>query len=364
MTDLHDADSADSAAAGLWASDALLDALGAGAAVEDDRTAALLAALVADVSAEPLPALPQVPRRRRGHRLAPRTGVAAAAVVAMLSTGGVAAASVNAGPTSALFPLHQVLTGRPQLDGSQRQAMEIKDKLKSATKALASGKVARAQKDVASAADRLPKVAARDGHSALAAEWTAISKQVKAEASATPTAAVKPVTTLSPTPTHTVSPPGRSTSAAPTTTTHAPTVSPAPVTSVTGAPATTTNPPAAGVGPTTGLTTPAPTGTGSVTPTPSVVPSTTPSPSDSAGTGSPTSTPTGTQSHKPGKGSGGSVAPGSPPAPSTEPPSPVQPPVTVPAASEAPVTVPPASIAAVTVPAVLPSAVAPTPSDG
>jgi hypothetical protein len=360
VTDLHDADPADSAEAGLWASDALLDALGAGAPLAGDRTSALLSALVSDVSADPLPALPRAPRRRSSHRLAPRTGVAAAAVVAMLSTGGVAAASVNAGPTSPLFPLHQVLTGRPQLDGSQRQAMEIKDKLKSATKALASGKVARAQKDVAAAADRLPKVAARDGHTALAAEWTRISKQVKAQVGATPTA-VKPVTSLSPTPTHTVTP-GRSTSAAPSTTAAAPTVSPAPVTSVTSPPATPTSPPAAGVGPTTGLTTPAPTATGSVTPTPSATPSTTPSPSDSAGTGSPTQTPSTTSSehHKPG---GGSVAPGSPPAPSLEPPS-SHPPVTVPVVSEAPVTVPPASVPADTTPLVLPSAVALTPSDG
>ncbi|MDX6205282.1 MAG: hypothetical protein QOF39_1339 [Frankiales bacterium] len=361
MTDLHDADAAEP---GMWASDALLDTIAAGAPVGDDRMSALLSALVSDVSADPLRALPQLTepaRRRRRHRLAPRTGVAGVAVVALLSTGGVAAASVNAGPTSALFPLHRVLTGQPQLDGSQRQALEIKDRLNSAARALASGKVARAEKDVANAESRLPKVAARDGHKALTAEWTAMSRQVKAKVSAT--AVVKPAATVSPTPTHSATP-VHPTSVLPTTTA-ATTSSSVPGTSAPGTP--TSVAPAAGAGPTSLLTTPDPTVSGSATPTPSSVPSTTPSPSGPATSGSPTVTVSATPSakhHKPGgggKGSGGTVAPGSPPAPSMLPPSPSGPPVTVPPAPEVSVTVPPAS----GVPIVAPSpsvAVTPVPS--
>ena len=199
MTDLHDQSSLPDES-GIWETDALLDALGAGLPVADVRMAALLGALVSDVGADPLPALPVAPGRTRLHRLAPRTAIAAAAVVVVLSTGGVAAASVNAGPTSPLFPLHRVLTGQPQLDGSQRQALEVQDKLRSASKALAAGKVARAQQDVAAAASRLPKVAMTDGQGSLAAQWTALNRRVKAQVVA-PVRTGAP-STPKPTPTH------------------------------------------------------------------------------------------------------------------------------------------------------------------
>jgi hypothetical protein len=335
VTDLHDVDGADSAESGIWASDALIDALGAGASVDDDRAAALLSALVSDVSAEPLPGLPDLAPPRRTRRLAPRTGIAAGAVMAVLSTGGVAAASVSAGPTSALFPLHRVLTGQSQLDGSQRQALEVKDKLASAAKALAAGKYARAQKDVQSAADRLPKVAVTDGHHDLAAQWTALNRQVKAKVTTTPATSSPGKVTASPTSPRT-SAPARSTSPAPSQASTVPgggTTTPV-----------TTSPSAsqvAGGAPGTGLTSPTPV---TPTPVPSQTPTVSPSPSDPAGTSSPTPTPSG-KHHRPGGGKGGSVAPGSPPAASLAPPStaPVTvPPVQSPAASSAPVTVPPA----------------------
>jgi hypothetical protein len=345
VTDLHDVDGADSAESGIWASDALIDALSAGASFDDDRASALLSALVSDVSAEPLPGLPVLAPPRRTRRLAPRTGIAAGAVIAVLSTGGVAAASVSAGPTSALFPLHRVLTGQSQLDGSQRQALEVKDKLASAAKALAAGKYARAQKDVQSAADRLPKVAVTDGHRDLAAQWTALNRQVKAKVTTTPATSSPSKTTSSPTSPRT-SAPARSTSPAPS---QAPTVPAGGTTTPV-----TTSPSAsqvAGGAPGTGLTSPVPV---TPTPVPSQTPTVSPSPSDPAGTSSPTPTPSSTSSgkhHRPGGGnggnvgSGGSVAPGSPPAASLAPPSTA--PVTVPpaqsaAASSAPVTVPPA----------------------
>ncbi|MDX6213110.1 MAG: hypothetical protein QOF82_2197 [Frankiales bacterium] len=332
MTDLHDVGSTGSGEPGIWASDALLDVLGTGSSVEDDRTVALLAALVADVSADPLPALPDLARPRKRRRLAPRTGVAAGAVIAVLSTGGVAAASVNAGPTSALFPLHRVLTGQPQLDGSQRQALEVKDKLASAAKALAAGKFTRAQQDVQSAGDRLPKVAESDGQHALAAEWTALNRQVKAQVTDAPrtTAPVKP--TSIPTPARTAA-----------------TVSPKTLVTSSG-------PGGATPTPETRLTSPAPV----TTPTPTV----SPSPSDPGRTTSSTPTPSSTpstQHHEPGKGGGkggstGPVAPGSPPAPSFAPPTSA--PVTVPLVPSAmpsvpsvPASVPPVSSAAASSPA-------------
>jgi hypothetical protein len=348
VTDLHDVGSTGSGEPGIWASDALLDVLGTGSSVEDDRTVALLAALVADVSADPLPALRELARPRKRRRLAPRTGVAAGAVIAVLSTGGVAAASVNAGPTSALFPLHRVLTGQPQLDGSQRQALEVKDKLASAAKALAAGKFTRAQQDVQSAGDRLPKVAESDGQHALAAEWTALNRQVRARVTDAPrtTAPVKPTSIPAPARTApTVSPNTLVTSPGP----GGATTTPAP-TSISGSPA-------AGAPPETRLTSPAPVTT---TPTPTV----SPSPSDPGRTTSSTPTPSSTpstQHHEPGKGGGkggstGPVAPGSPPAPSFAPPTSA--PVTVPLVPSAvpsvpsvPASVPPVSSAAASSPA-------------
>ncbi len=338
MTDLHDPAPA-SGESGIWATDALLDALGSGAYVGDDAMSGLLNALVADVCADALPALPAFEHRRRVRRLAPRTGIVAAAAFVVVSTGGIAAASVNAGPTSALFPLHQVLTGRPQLDGSQRQALEVKDKLRSAAKALADGKVSKAQKDVASAAHRLPKVAATDGQTVLAAQWTAIDTEVKARVTAAPaptTSAPGKVST-SPAPTRT----SRS-GQPPTSATHSTAATPpSPVlTSVPGSPV--IGSPVPAVAPVVGTTTPDPAPT--TTPAPTQTPTTSPSPSDPATTGSasPTASAAPTSKHhkpgKPGKGGGtsGSVAPGSPPAPSVAPPNPSGAPVTVPPASVAP----------------------------
>ncbi len=99
---------------GIWATDVLLDAIAVGGAVEDDFALELMMALVDDVSQD-LPDLevvapaPVVPARtfRRLPRLAHRTSVAGAAVMVVLSTGGMAAASVKAGPTSPLFPLRK-----------------------------------------------------------------------------------------------------------------------------------------------------------------------------------------------------------------------------------------------------------------
>lgn len=272
MTDLH-ADSTDALdESTLWATDSLLDALSVGDRVGDDRGLSLLAALVADVGADlpqtsTLPVAPDATdelgrRRSRLLRLAPRTGVALAAAVAVVSTGGVAAASVSAGPTSPLFPLHQVLTGQPQLDGSQRQALEVRDKLSSATKALAAGKVDRAQKDVTAAAGRIAKVAERDGRRDLAAQWTMVNKLVKARAVAPVIVPVKPTQTAVPTPVHTplTTPDGK------------PAVTPSPTISH-SASATPTLAPA----PTT--TTPAPTSGAATSVTPTPVAPTTPQPS-------------------------------------------------------------------------------------
>ena len=109
MTEFDDSD--------LWATDVLLDSLASGASVDGDFALELMAALVDDVSADmpdlvvaPDPRVlsdlrvfanllePSAParRQRRFPRLAPRTSVAGAAVMVVLSTGGMAAASANA----------------------------------------------------------------------------------------------------------------------------------------------------------------------------------------------------------------------------------------------------------------------------
>jgi hypothetical protein len=300
----------------LWATDSLLDALSLGELpVDDDRGLALLSALVVDVSAD-LPTASPLPddlraRRSRLRRLAPRTGVALAAAVAVVSTGGVAAASVNAGPTSALFPLHQVLTGQPQLDGSQRQALEVRDKLQSATKALAAGKVDRAQKDVTAAGSRIPKVAEADGRRDLTAQWVMVNKQVKAHVAAPPLP-VTPTETVLPTPAHSPS------------VTRKPSVSPRPVVSPTtssaGAPVPLTPPPAA---PTSAApTTPSPTQVAPTSPQPSDTATVVPPPSDVA----PSATVTPDPSASPGKGGHhGKGGKGSTPTPTAAQGSPVDP---------------------------------------
>lgn len=246
----------------LWATDSLLDSLALGEPAGDDRGLQLLSALVVDVSTD-LPTatpLPDELRRRRSRllRLVPRTGVALVAAAAVVSTGGVAAASVSAGPTSSLFPLHQVLTGQPQLDGSQRQALEVRDRLQSATKALAAGKVERAQKDVSAAAGRIAKVAVVDGRRDLAAQWVKVNQQVKAHV-ATLVVPAKPAPAVVPTPDHSA------------TVTHKPTVSPVPVVS----PSPTTHSPAA---PAPVVTTP-PVAPTSAAPSPTPVAPTSPQPS-------------------------------------------------------------------------------------
>ena len=306
----------------LWATDALLDALAAGGPLDDDladdRGLSLLAALVVDVSTD-LPTASPLPddlrgRRSRLLRLAPRTGVAAVAVIAIVSTGGVAAASVNAGPTSALFPLHQVLTGQPQLDGSQRQALEVRDKLQSATKALAAGKVDRAQSDVSAAGKRISKVAVSDGRRDLAAQWVMVTKQVAKARVVTPVVPVKTTQPVVPTPDHSASRTpkptiSKSVSPSPTPVTQSPTV-PAPVTTTPVAP-TSAAPTSPSPAPVVAPTSPQPSDSATVTPLPSdVAPSgpDSPDPSDS---------PTKGRHH--GKGGKGStptqvptVAPGSP----------------------------------------------------
>jgi hypothetical protein len=351
MTDLHDVDGpAPLDEAGLWATDALLDALAAGVPCDDDPAAVLLSALVGDIAPARTAARVPAPRRSRG-RLAPRTGIASLAVIGVLSTGGVAAASVHAGPTSRLFPLHQVLTGGPQLDGSQRQALEVKRKLKSASRALAAGKVSSAARDVDAAQGRLPKVKPADGQHALAAQVTVLTRQVSA--GAVPTIATAPVAKPTPTPartsltrTPTTTPiPVRPTRTPPPTTTAVPTTSPA---------APTSSSPAAGGQPV-GTVSPAPTSPSpTITTTPAPSSPASPSAPASATSGSPTpsGTPTAGKSHKPGKGKGGgkgpgkgpggTPVPGSPPAPSFEP-APSTAPIMMPPVTMPPVTVPPAS---------------------
>ncbi|BEP12413.1 hypothetical protein acdb102_07240 [Acidothermaceae bacterium B102] len=285
MTDVYDEET-------LWATDSLLDALSVGDPVGDDRGLSLLAALVADIGADlpetaPIPVAPDELGRRRSRllRLAPRTGVALAAAVAVVSTGGVAAASVTAGPTSPLFPLHQVLTGQPQLDGSQRQALEVRDKLRSASKALAAGKVDRAEKDVSAAAGRIAKVDVRDGRRDLAAQWTMLNKQVKARAVAPVVPAVvpaKPTETTVPTPVPTLSPTVSGKPAV----SPSPTLSHSPSSTPTVAPAPTTTPVTTSAAPTS--VTPTPVAPTSAEPSGSVGSSAAPSGSDSP---SPSDTP-------------------------------------------------------------------------
>lgn len=115
MSDWRDWDDTASLAA-VALDDMLVDALVAGdVADETDPAFMLLAALRADVEAgsgDGLTVTPlRAPWRKRARRLSRGAVAASAAVVTVLSAGGVAAASVGAGPDSVLYPVRKVLVG-------------------------------------------------------------------------------------------------------------------------------------------------------------------------------------------------------------------------------------------------------------
>ena len=135
--------------------DMVVDALAAGDLADDtDPALLLLAALRDDVEPDSAHVVPLRGGRPRWHdratRWSRRAVAASAAAVTVLSAGGVAAASVGAGPDSVLYPVRKVLVG-PEI--SPLGSVQIL--LASAQQALSKGDVNRARQQVTAARKKL-----------------------------------------------------------------------------------------------------------------------------------------------------------------------------------------------------------------
>lgn len=165
MTDLPDWDEPASVAA-IALDDLLVDALASGDLADDsDPALTLLAALRADVATGPgsdatadagLTVVPlRGPWGHRARRFSRGAVAASAAVMTVLSAGGVAAASVGATPGSVLYPVRKVLMGPVEspLDSVYRLLNGARD-------ALDDGNPAAARSKVAAARDQLQSIGA------------------------------------------------------------------------------------------------------------------------------------------------------------------------------------------------------------
>jgi hypothetical protein len=195
MTDLPDWDETVSVAA-IALDDLMVEALVAGDLADDgDPALSLLAALRADVATGPgsdtaadagLTVVPlRGPWRHRARRFSRGAVAASAAVMTVLSAGGVAAASVGATPGSVLYPVRKVLMGPVEspLDSVYRLLNGARD-------ALDDGNPVAAQSKVTAARDQLQSIGvdAAQARADLSQLETAVAAAQPAPSTAAPAA--------------------------------------------------------------------------------------------------------------------------------------------------------------------------------